>query len=624
MATPNKPDIGDVEEIEDLRARLDEAEETLRAIRSGEVDAVVVTGPEGPQVYSLTGAETVYRNLVEAMNEGALLLTHDGTITYCNQIFAHMIRTPLDQIIGMRIHSFIEQPKIERLDQLLTGTYQAGANCELTLTANRSYSMPVKFSVGDLGVAGEMGISAVVTDLTYQKRAEEELDEYRTQLEEMVAERTAQLSQAKKQLQEVNEELAATNEEMVVTNEDLTFSIEALRLANDELAKSREQEAFRASELESVLTGTTDGIALIDSDGGVRWMNDSAREMLGLPQEFERDWMGRYGRQTLDGRALPVERTPVYRALRGERVQDERHILTTPYGGQFFISVTASPIMDTRGNVIGATTIFRDIREQVESEGHRDRALIRERHIAQTLQAALLPPQTSYHVPGCRMSVQYQSSLDEAQVGGDFYDVFELEHGKIGVLIGDVAGKGLAAAIRVASARWTIRSYAYLDSSPAVVMARANDALCKDETEGTGMLTAVFAVLNVLESVLTYSSGGHEPQVLVHADGRLEELDATGCALGVIEGCSYAENTYRMIPGDRVVMYTDGITESRVTFDDMFGVHGVLEYLSKVGDSDPEEIGKGLLNAARTYGNGELRDDVAIVVIEMTDESRPE
>src|SRR5450759_1051453 len=94
-----------VPEIEDLRARLEEAEETLRAIRSGEVDGVVVSGLDGDHVYSLHGAEHPYRVFVEEMNEGAVTVTADGLILFCNRRFAELLNVPVDAIIGQSIDS---------------------------------------------------------------------------------------------------------------------------------------------------------------------------------------------------------------------------------------------------------------------------------------------------------------------------------------------------------------------------------------------------------------------------------------------------------------------------------------------------------------------------------------
>src|SRR6185369_14544230 len=107
MTTAKRPHRELLAEIEDLRLRLEEAEETLRAIGSGEVDAFVVSGPGGDQVFTLKGAEQPYRVLVETMNEGAATLAADGTILYCNSRLAAMLQVPPERIIGTQIVTFV-------------------------------------------------------------------------------------------------------------------------------------------------------------------------------------------------------------------------------------------------------------------------------------------------------------------------------------------------------------------------------------------------------------------------------------------------------------------------------------------------------------------------------------
>ena len=103
MTTANRSREGLLAEIEELRFRLAEAEDTLRAIGSGEVDAFVVSGPDGEQVFTLKGAEQPYRVLVETMNEGAATLAADGTILYCNNRLAVMLQVPLENLMGTQL-----------------------------------------------------------------------------------------------------------------------------------------------------------------------------------------------------------------------------------------------------------------------------------------------------------------------------------------------------------------------------------------------------------------------------------------------------------------------------------------------------------------------------------------
>src|SRR6476620_5388219 len=108
-----------VVELETLRDRLREAEETLAAIRSGEVDSLIVTGPHGDQVFSLKGAEQPYRVFVEQMLEGAVTLTPDGTILYCNRRFAEMMKWRLEKVIGSQIQTFIQSGDQEEMKSIL-------------------------------------------------------------------------------------------------------------------------------------------------------------------------------------------------------------------------------------------------------------------------------------------------------------------------------------------------------------------------------------------------------------------------------------------------------------------------------------------------------------------------
>ena len=160
-----------VDENAGLRARLDEAEDTLRAIRSGEVDALVVSGVEGERIFTLNGAERTYRMLIENMNEGALTLASDGVILFANRRFAEMLKTPLEKVIGSAIQTWI-LPKHRRI---LRGLLQKNADKksreELILTASDGAQVPVYLSVNRLSVDGTLeGFGLVVADLTEQKQ----------------------------------------------------------------------------------------------------------------------------------------------------------------------------------------------------------------------------------------------------------------------------------------------------------------------------------------------------------------------------------------------------------------------------------------------------------------------
>src|SRR5687768_6306042 len=155
-------------ELAEVRARLAEAEETLRAIRRGEVDAVVVAGKQGPKVFTLEGAEHAYRLLIESMNEGALTLTAKGTILYANQGFAKMVKRPLEQVLSSSFHRFFSPADQAALRALLKWVAEAGCKTQVALHAADGSQMPVQLSIRLLARNGSKhaSVGMVVNDMS--------------------------------------------------------------------------------------------------------------------------------------------------------------------------------------------------------------------------------------------------------------------------------------------------------------------------------------------------------------------------------------------------------------------------------------------------------------------------
>ncbi|UCE33135.1 MAG: sigma 54-interacting transcriptional regulator, partial [Deltaproteobacteria bacterium] len=160
-------------EMKELRSRLKEAEETLCAIRSGEVDAVVVSGPQGDQVFTLKGADHTYRTLIEEMKEGAITLMADGTILYGNRRFAEMLKTPLEKVIGSSIHRFVASEAKLMGRALLQKAIKGHSEGELTLSVGDGTLIPVYVTLNPLRLDDVSVLCMVATDLTHQRRTDE-------------------------------------------------------------------------------------------------------------------------------------------------------------------------------------------------------------------------------------------------------------------------------------------------------------------------------------------------------------------------------------------------------------------------------------------------------------------
>ena len=165
----------------DLQERLDAAEETLHALRSGEVDAVVVSGPDGDRVYALKGADEAYRVMVESMAEGALTLTRDGLILFSNGQFASIVGIPLERVIGSSMHDFIAAEDAPLLRALLSGRVRTQA--EVRLKRGSAVLVPALLSANTLFLEVTECVCLVVTDLSDLRRAEEELSRSRQMLQ---------------------------------------------------------------------------------------------------------------------------------------------------------------------------------------------------------------------------------------------------------------------------------------------------------------------------------------------------------------------------------------------------------------------------------------------------------
>jgi PAS domain S-box-containing protein len=160
--------------IEELRARLAEAEETLEAIRSGAVDAMVVEGPDGPRVYTLKGADEPYRILVERMQEGAVTLGQDGTVLFANGSFAAMVRAPLEQVIGGPLARFLPERELQRFAAVLHEARAASVRRAFALRRTDGGEVPTLLSLGPLPPHDDVrAIAMIASDVTEQKEKEE-------------------------------------------------------------------------------------------------------------------------------------------------------------------------------------------------------------------------------------------------------------------------------------------------------------------------------------------------------------------------------------------------------------------------------------------------------------------
>jgi serine phosphatase RsbU (regulator of sigma subunit) len=209
--------------------------------------------------------------------------------------------------------------------------------------------------------------------------------------------------------------------------------------------------------------------------------------------------------------------------------------------------------------------------ERLQRETVVRERLEREMQLARGIQRAFLPHQIP-HLPGWDLSVRWRTARE---VGGDFYDLFQLPDGRLGVVIADVADKGMPAALFMTLVRTLVRAAVQIVATPAEVLQRVNDLLVPDAQDGM-FITIVYAVLSPLDGSLAYANAGHNPPLLARVPGgAIERLEKGGMALGVLEGSPIVQRTVQLGPGDFLVLYTDGITEAFSPEGSMFGEDGL-------------------------------------------------
>ena len=225
MKTRNRKEL--LREIDELRTRLEETEETLRAIRAGEVDALIVDGKKGEQVYTLQGADHSYRILMETMNEGAATLTGNGTILYGNGRLASLLKKSLHDLIGSLLPQFVAPAASRTFTKLLKQGRKGHSSGEIALQRADGASVPVQISLSPVDMGGTKVISLVATDLTNLKQAEEALRHANNVLEERVRERTAKLSRANAALRAEIRERRKAEEALRERESILTHALDA-------------------------------------------------------------------------------------------------------------------------------------------------------------------------------------------------------------------------------------------------------------------------------------------------------------------------------------------------------------------------------------------------------------
>jgi serine phosphatase RsbU (regulator of sigma subunit) len=232
--------------------------------------------------------------------------------------------------------------------------------------------------------------------------------------------------------------------------------------------------------------------------------------------------------------------------------------------------------------------------------------------VARALQIAILPA-TFPVSPGCDSAARM---IPATTMGGDFYDFIELPGGQIGLVMADVSGKGVPAAFFMAVARTTLRDVAAHHAEPGACLAQANRLLCAQNPLDL-FVTVFYCMLDPLTGVLRYANGGHNPPYLRRADGAVEALSGTGgLVLGVMPEVEFPEHVVQLRAGDRLLLYTDGVTEAFNPADEAYGEQRLVAEIKAHGVGSAAALVESICRSVVTFaGAAPQSDDVTLIVL---------
>ena len=254
-----------------------------------------------------------------------------------------------------------------------------------------------------------------------------------------------------------------------------------------------------------------------------------------------------------------------------------------------------------------------DVRQAVE-EGERR---VHDTRISQALQSGM--KNELQRVEGITAHGLYSSATEAALVGGDFYDLIRLPNRRACVILGDVSGKGVEAASVSAAVRTALGAYAWEGQPPARMVRLLNDFLLGFSRLET-FATLFVGVIDLARATLTYCSAGHPPAIFLRDEPReMFTLDEQSGVVGAFRGMSYHDGRVRLREGDRLLLYTDGVTEARSPSGAFFGEQGLRDAVMEEASGDYEHMLDRLLARLDAFTGRSLDDDVAMVTLRFDD-----
>ena len=269
------------------------------------------------------------------------------------------------------------------------------------------------------------------------------------------------------------------------------------------------------------------------------------------------------------------------------------------------------------GNMVAVAIFFFFVKNMIEERQNKNikEQIEHELTVAKTIQMSMVPK--VFPLPPNTLEIEVFAILESAkEVGGDLYDFFYIDEHHFCFVIGDVSGKGVPASLFMAVTKTLIQAKSGVGISSGEILFHTNNELCRGNDE-TMFVTLFCGILDIRTGEVEFSNAGHNRPYLYRADKRVEALDPKkGIALGIMDDFSFINEKILLVPGDAIIIYTDGVTEAMDKNDNMFSEERLENHIRALGEVSVKEITTSIVHEVKEFANGAPQsDDITILVL---------
>lgn len=366
--------------------------------------------------------------------------------------------------------------------------------------------------------------------------------------------------------------------------------------SNSLIDKIKEYNVLNYQVLESM----ADWVRVVDAEGTIIYVNKAMKKALG------EDLIGKKCYQSV-GKSKPCNICISQKSINSKKTVQKEEIINGNY-----YSVKSSPVFDCNGDVIGAVEVLRDVTRERKLELElieKNKKMIKDLRFAKRLQSRILPKKGVYG--SLKVDHLYKPS---EMLSGDMFDIYHIDDENIGIYICDVVGNGITASMMTMFVRQTMRAIKDDVLSPSLALTELHKGFSTLGLEVDKYFTIFYAVFNTKTNFFTYANAGHNCIPIKYNSNNIELLTTKGFPISLIfDEIYYEENEIKLNKGDRILFYTDGITEVRNIEGEEFGVDRIVDIVKNNGSNVLNKI----VEEVEDFRWGEQEDDFAMVLMEV-------